>query len=308
MPTALLQALIEPLAFPGVLLASLLCAALLQPSLGDDGAMVTTGLASAALIHALERAHPYERRWNASHGAHEVRTDAAHLAMLVATDDVVRGLLMLWAARHAALLGRWGVPASAWEGVPLAAQVAAASVVAELGGWALHAALHVRRWPLWQLHRVHHAVERLYVLNTYRFHPLDLALQLLCSHPLLHAAGLGRAPVLFWFTVLINSVGQLSHCNVATRCGALSYVFNTPCAHRVHHARQAARANSNYGQMLLVFDVLFGTHIMPAHPGGAATAASPQPRIGDKFLSNAGVWANLWQPIGEMYRQYVWWG
>lgn len=300
-------ALIETLAFPGVLLASLLLAAALQPLLGDDAAMVVTGLASALLIFVLEGVHPYEVRWTVAQGKHEVHTDVAHIFLMTVTDNAVRGFVTVWASRSL-LLGRVALTPSAWDGVPLWVQVCAAAVVAELGGWALHAALHVRSSPLWQLHRVHHAVQRLYVFNTYRFHPIDLALQLLCSHPLLHLAGLGAsAPVLFWFTVLINTVGQLSHCNVATRCGALSYIFNTPCAHRVHHSRIVAEANSNYGQVLLVFDVLFGTHRMPVppSPGGGGALAASQPRIGDKFLSNAGVWANLSVPISEMYRQSV---
>jgi hypothetical protein len=44
---------------------------------------------------------------------------------------------------------------------------------------------------------------------------------------------------------------------------------------------------------------------MPPSPGGGGALAASQPRIGDKFLSNAGVWSNLSVPISEMYRQSV---
>ncbi len=41
----------------------------------------------------------------------------------------------------------------------------------------------------------------------------------------------------------------------------LEYVFNTPSAHRVHHASNVNYLDANCGGVLIVFDRLFGTYI-----------------------------------------------
>jgi len=37
-------------------------------------------------------------------------------------------------------------------------------------------------------------------------------------------------------------------------------VFNTPSAHRVHHAKNEDVLGKNYGAIFLIWDYLFGTH------------------------------------------------
>ena len=54
----------------------------------------------------------------------------------------------------------------------------------------------------------------------------------------------------FQFFVHTEAVGKL---------GWLEYVFNTPSHHRVHHARERAMANSNYGSTLMCWDRWFGS-------------------------------------------------
>ena len=119
---------------------------------------------SALAIRGAERLHPFKPRWNEDDG--EVATDVVHIVLLALTDDLVRGLVSLWAS-HFWQLGGSGGSGGMWEALPLWMQVAAALLVGEVGGFGSHWLLHVRRLPFWQLHRVHHAVQRLYVLNTY---------------------------------------------------------------------------------------------------------------------------------------------
>ena len=47
--------------------------------------------------------------------------------------------------------------------------------------------------------------------------------------------------------------------NVRTCSSPLDYVLNTPRHHRVHHATNDACLDRNYGNVLIVFDRLFGT-------------------------------------------------
>lgn len=43
--------------------------------------------------------------------------------------------------------------------------------------------------------------------------------------------------------------------------GAFERVFNSPAAHRVHHASNATYLDANYGAVLIVWDRLFGTYV-----------------------------------------------
>lgn len=45
------------------------------------------------------------------------------------------------------------------------------------------------------------------------------------------------------------------------KLGWLEYVFNTPSAHRVHHASNATYLDANFGGVLIIFDRLFGTYV-----------------------------------------------
>jgi sterol desaturase/sphingolipid hydroxylase (fatty acid hydroxylase superfamily) len=46
---------------------------------------------------------------------------------------------------------------------------------------------------------------------------------------------------------------------VIPRLGFLEYFLNTPSHHRVHHASNPQYINKNYGNVLIIFDRLFGT-------------------------------------------------
>jgi sterol desaturase/sphingolipid hydroxylase (fatty acid hydroxylase superfamily) len=50
------------------------------------------------------------------------------------------------------------------------------------------------------------------------------------------------------------------HSELPPRLGPLEWIFNTPSAHRVHHASNADYLDRNYGGVLIVFDRLFGTY------------------------------------------------
>ena len=302
MPWQHAGSILRPLLWPSVVLAALVFAKICLEPLGPDAAMIASGLFSAALIYVLELAVPFAKEWNEDDG--EVKTDATFVVVLAAVDDVTRSVITFACSRWLYGDSALNLGSSAlkdwWLTQHMAIKVTTALVVGELGGWFSHWLLHVRSLPFWRLHRVHHAVTRLWILNTYRFHPLDLAMQLVCIHPLLHLVGLNDEMVLFWYTVWFNVVGQLSHCNINTKCGVLNFLFNTPEVHRYHHSRERPVSNSNYGQVLIVWDLVFGTFHF--NFGGKGTAKGPPVTIGDKFLSGSGVWRNLKLPLQEIMR------
>jgi sterol desaturase/sphingolipid hydroxylase (fatty acid hydroxylase superfamily) len=47
------------------------------------------------------------------------------------------------------------------------------------------------------------------------------------------------------------------------RLGPLNWIFSMAQLHRWHHSRRVAESNTNYGQNLIVWDVVFGTRFLP---------------------------------------------
>lgn len=51
----------------------------------------------------------------------------------------------------------------------------------------------------------------------------------------------------------------VQHTTIIPKLGFLEYIFNTPSHHRVHHACNPQYIDKNYGNVLIIFDRLFGT-------------------------------------------------
>jgi sterol desaturase/sphingolipid hydroxylase (fatty acid hydroxylase superfamily) len=56
-----------------------------------------------------------------------------------------------------------------------------------------------------------------------------------------------------------NQWGQFNHTRLVHRMGILEEVLATPANHRVHHGTEAKYLDRNYGQVLILWDRLFGT-------------------------------------------------
>lgn len=140
--------------------------------------------------------------------------------------------------------------------------VVLALLVGGLGDYWAHRWSHEWGW-WWRLHSVHHAPHRMVALNNLRLHPVDLALKLVASMvPMLL---LGFSPeVLAMVGVLKGLTVAFQHANLDLRHGALNYIFATNSVHRWHHSSEAGEANANYGGILMVFDLLFGSYRLPS--------------------------------------------
>lgn len=215
-----------------------------------------TYLSLAVTLFFLERALPHEPAWLENCG--QIGPDLAHTLF---NKGVVQGLVAfgttvgLVEALSPQGGGFWPVH---W---PLWAQIALGLLVAELGLYWAHRLAH--EWPLlWRFHAVHHSARRLWFFNTGRFHFVDTAVSILLSQPLLLLAGAPKE-VFIWVSAITAFVGMLTHCNIAMRFGPLNYLFNTPVLHRWHHSMELEEGNRNYGENLIVFDLLFGTFYNP---------------------------------------------
>lgn len=75
------------------------------------------------------------------------------------------------------------------------------------------------------------------------------------------AALLGISPVQFFGMVILkNMYGIFNHARYVPKLGVLENYIATPANHRVHHGTQPKYIDKNYGQVLIIWDRLWGTH------------------------------------------------
>jgi len=214
---------------------------------------------AATVVIWLEFKFPHRAEWRPPAG--EVKTDLKFLTVVQMAFPPLVGFIFVYAliqparALHLPLVRFW--PHS-W---PIWAQAVLMVLVVDLLRYWLHRAAHENA-ILWRLHAVHHSVERLYWLNTVRFHPLEKALQMsLDSLPFLLMSVNEKVLALYYIAYAVN--GFFQHCNIQVRYGALNYIVGSAETHRWHHSRVVRESNANYGNTVLIWDVLFGTWYLP---------------------------------------------
>lgn len=115
---------------------------------------------------------------------------------------------------------------------------------------------------LWRLHRVHHSDTTMDSSTTFRFHPLELILIYQTGNII--TAGLFGADLtslaLYYFFVYIffflehsnlNYPGWLNH--------TIGLIFVMPDHHRVHHHQEQEYTDSNFADIFILWDRIFGT-------------------------------------------------
>jgi sterol desaturase/sphingolipid hydroxylase (fatty acid hydroxylase superfamily) len=144
--------------------------------------------------------------------------------------------------------------------VPFWGQVAIYIVASDLLLYWAHRGFHGARF--WRFHAIHHSAEEVDWTVAYRFHPVNL-----WFGPFMVAAVmlfLGLSPAVLLFLVPFDTtVAAFVHANLNWTLGPLKYVVATPVFHRWHHTLPEEGGNTNFGSLLSVWDVLFGTFRMP---------------------------------------------
>jgi sterol desaturase/sphingolipid hydroxylase (fatty acid hydroxylase superfamily) len=119
--------------------------------------------------------------------------------------------------------------------------------------------------PLWKLHRVHHADTAVDLSTGFRHHPLEL----LAVAPMLMSVAilLGLSPegILAYEGAALGFT-MWSHANVALPERlekGLRWFIVTPAMHRVHHSALQTQTDTNFGDVLSIWDRLFGTLSSP---------------------------------------------
>lgn len=130
--------------------------------------------------------------------------------------------------------------------------------------WGVHNLLHRVPW-LWNFHKVHHTIEELDWIGSFRFHWMEIIVYRGLTYlPLAVLGADGR--VLLAIAVLATLIGHINHSNLYLSWGPLRYVINSPRMHVWHHARKLPADHprgANFGISLSLWDWLFGTAWWP---------------------------------------------
>lgn len=212
------------------------------------------------VVFGLERWLPRHESWLHSKG--DLKPDVGYLlgvggpvTLLVAPAAAFVGLSMLdWLSQRFG----FAIWPTSW---PLLAQLPLALVVGEFPKYWHHRLQHTNDF-LWRFHATHHSAPRLYWLNAARFHPIDLFTDGLLGSVMLLAVGC-PFEVLALFLLVSGVHGFFQHANLPLKLGPLNYFFSMAELHRWHHSKNLEEANHNYGQNVIIWDLIFGTFYLP---------------------------------------------
>ena len=129
-------------------------------------------------------------------------------------------------------------------------------VVIDLVFYIYHRMSHRIRF-LWAIHLSHHSSEEMNFAVSFRqawFGPISkipffMVLPLLGFDPTIIAAA----------GVMSTLWGIVGHTQIVGRLGFVEWIFNTPSHHRVHHGSNEQYIDKNYGNLLIIWDRMFGT-------------------------------------------------
>jgi sterol desaturase/sphingolipid hydroxylase (fatty acid hydroxylase superfamily) len=110
---------------------------------------------------------------------------------------------------------------------------------------------------------VHHSDKNVDTSTGTRHHPIDFIIRETFA---LAAVILMGMPIAFYFFYRILSIlfTYFTHANISLPLGldkGLSYVIVTPNMHKFHHHFEMPWTNRNYGNMLSIWDRIFGTFV-----------------------------------------------
>ena len=215
----------------------------------------------ALSLFTLEKFIPHADEWNHDDG--QTFANLAHTFSskgLVQTIVIFSGTIGLQSLIVPAAQATGNIWPYHW---PMAVQVMMGLTLAEFGLYWAHRLAHTY-YPLWRFHAVHHSVTRLWFLNTGRFHFIDSLISIILAMIPLLVLG-APMEVVVWISAITAFIGLLTHCNVQMRCGVLNWIFATPELHHWHHSREIPEGDSNFGQNLMIWDIVFKSFYFPKH-------------------------------------------
>ena len=119
-----------------------------------------------------------------------------------------------------------------------------------------HRCSHRSRF-LWAIHMSHHSSEEMNFAVSFRQAWLG-PISKIPFFMILPIVGLD--PIMIAVAGVLSTLwGIFGHTKVINKLGLLEWVFNTQSHHRVHHGSNIQYIDKNYGNLLIIWDRLFGT-------------------------------------------------
>ena len=131
-----------------------------------------------------------------------------------------------------------------------------AFVLIDLVFYFYHRVSHRSRF-LWAVHMSHHSSEEMNFAVSFRqawLGPIS-KIPFFIFLPIV-----GIDPTIIAIAGVISTLwGIVGHTQIMKNLGPFEYIFNTPSHHRVHHGSNKQYIDKNYGNLLIVWDRMFGT-------------------------------------------------
>lgn len=216
--------------------------------------------AAFVLVGIMERVMPYRAKWNTPQ--EDLVTDATYIGINLALREAANVGFKLALIAALASIGFNNASLNIWptEWHPLFQLVLALLALDFFEYW-FHRSSHKFGF-LWRFHAIHHSPKRLYFFNAARFHFVDwLAL---AAIDVIVIMALGADVTLVALAVVfIQTHGLFQHGNVDVKLGFLNYLLSGPELHRWHHSKLIEESDTNFGNNVIVWDLLFGTWFLP---------------------------------------------
>src|SRR5262249_30293046 len=98
------------------------------------------------------------------------------------------------------------------------------------------------------------------VTTTYRTHPMEVLWRFLCMVTPIWILGVpAEAVVTYRLISAINAILEHANIRVWRPLEVVSLIWVTPSMHKVHHSREQAETDSNYGNILAIYARLLHT-------------------------------------------------
>lgn len=128
-----------------------------------------------------------------------------------------------------------------------------------VGYWG-HRLMHSNDFT-WKFHEFHHSARTFNIFTVHRVHPVDSAVIKFFQTLVVLVIGATTMEVV-WFTSLTILLGTVKHSNLVINYPKpFNIMVQSPAQHWIHHSENPAHYEKNFGEILQIWDFMFGTHL-----------------------------------------------
>lgn len=143
---------------------------------------------------------------------------------------------------------------------PLLVEAAITVVIFDFAFYWTHVAMH-KSPLLWRFHRIHHLDDMVDASTSFRQHPGEGLFRYASIGAV--AIAIGASPAAFAaFRTLSAANAILEHADIKAPMAfarVMSWITSWPHFHKIHHSDDPAETDSNYGNLLTIWDRIFST-------------------------------------------------